>query len=442
MASAHDFTLFILNPAGLIDPALAIAGCRAGAVGVLNAEARIEPVALAEALFRLAATRRPFGLKWSNEALPERLAVKPDWLILDAVRNAHLLAEVQDLRAGGGRVLLELSHWRDEWADWESRIDGWWVKGHEAGGAVGEESSFVLLQRLLNRTALPVYVRGGVGLHTAAACRIGGAAGAVLESSLLLLRESPLTEVLRPWLQGLDGTETVLLGREETGCYLRVLERPGFAPVEALRRQLQAGEGADSVEMLEKLAGWREPLTRDVLSLGQDVAFAAHWAARYDTVAEVIRALRQALTEHPVQALRDAALVENAPLARMHGTRFPVVQGAMTRVSDCPEFAEAVAADSVNNLGAWGFSALYPLRCARNNWRRFGRCARLLPILLVADPSKPGNWTLTASTPICMFPPRPCCGCSWNRALAALFLKVVNAEDTWVRSAVSCCGSR
>ncbi|MCB1781617.1 MAG: hypothetical protein KDJ34_16320, partial [Candidatus Competibacteraceae bacterium] len=83
-------------------------------------------------------------------------------------------------RAGGGRVLLELSRWRDEWTGLETQTDGWWVKGHEAGGAVSEESSFVLLQRLLERTTLPVYVRGGIGLHTAVACQAGGASGVVL----------------------------------------------------------------------------------------------------------------------------------------------------------------------------------------------------------------------------------------------------------------------
>ncbi len=343
MASAHDFTLFILNPAGLADPALALAGCRAGAVGVLNAETFIEPSALAEALVRLAATHRPFGLKWSGSAWPEELAAKPDWLILDAGRNAYLLTAAQDFRAGGGQVLLELSGWRDELADLAVGMDGWWVKGHEAGGAVGEESSFVLLQRLLRHTTLPVYVRGGVGLHTAAACRVGSAAGVVLDHQLLLLPESPLTEALRPWLQGLDGTETVLLGHEETGHYFRVLERPGFAPVEALRRQWRETADAAWERYAPESQGWREPITRDVLPLGQDAAFAARWAERYGTVAGVIRALRQALTEQPAQALRDRALAENAPLARTHGTRFAIVQGAMTRVSDCPAFAEAVA---------------------------------------------------------------------------------------------------
>ncbi|HRY14248.1 MAG TPA: beta-ketoacyl synthase N-terminal-like domain-containing protein, partial [Candidatus Competibacteraceae bacterium] len=340
--------LFILNPADLSNPALAVAGCRAGAIGVFNAETAVNLPELATALKQLAGLSTPFGLKWGGSETPTALdadrLVRPAWLILDAERNIHLLPTVQAFRASGGRVLLELSFWRDAFTDLESQIDGWWVKGHEAGGAVGEESSFVLLQRLLERTLSPVYVRGGIGLHTAAACQIGGAAGVVLEHALLLLRESPVADALRPWLRGLDGTETVLLGHEETGRYVRVLERPGFAPVTTLRQRLQDDRENSPATILDGLTGWRDPRAHDILPLGQEIAFAASWAERYGTVASVIRAIRRALAKQSHQAQKDAALAENSLLARVHATRFPIVQGAMTRVSDCAEFAKAVAA--------------------------------------------------------------------------------------------------
>ena len=37
--------------------------------------------------------------------------------------------------------------------------------------------------------SVPVHVRGGIGLRTAAACRAGGAAGVVLDDQLALARE-------------------------------------------------------------------------------------------------------------------------------------------------------------------------------------------------------------------------------------------------------------
>jgi hypothetical protein len=57
------------------------------------------------------------------------------------------------------------------------------AEGHEAGGWIGDERSFVLLQRLLDASR-PVWA--GIGLHTAAAAYVAGAAGVVLDSQLLL----------------------------------------------------------------------------------------------------------------------------------------------------------------------------------------------------------------------------------------------------------------
>src|SRR4051812_16169459 len=67
------------------------------------------------------------------------------------------------------------------------------AKGHEAGGWIGDESTFVLVQRLAGAPGMPpVWAQGGIGLHTTAACAVAGAAGAVLDAQVLLARESPL----------------------------------------------------------------------------------------------------------------------------------------------------------------------------------------------------------------------------------------------------------
>ena len=63
------------------------------------------------------------------------------------------------------------------------------AKGQESGGRVGDENSFVLLQRLVAMTEtrlfkVPVWCQGGVGLHTAPAAVAGGAFGVVLDAIL------------------------------------------------------------------------------------------------------------------------------------------------------------------------------------------------------------------------------------------------------------------
>ncbi len=98
------------------------------------------------------------------------------------------------------RVLLEAVTIAEARRGAELDIDGLILKGHESGGRVGDDTTFILLQRWQAAVSagevrdLPVYAQGGIGLHTAAACVAAGAAGVVLDNQLLLTRESPLPE--------------------------------------------------------------------------------------------------------------------------------------------------------------------------------------------------------------------------------------------------------
>src|SRR5207247_2587224 len=67
--------------------------------------------------------------------------------------------------------------------------------------------------------------------------------------------------------------------------------------------------------------------------------------------------LRRAMHEHLEAAQRCRPMAEGSPLAVSHGTRYPIVQGPMTRVSDRAEFAAAVAGG-----GALPFLALALMR--------------------------------------------------------------------------------
>ncbi|MGE3871219.1 MAG: hypothetical protein AB7F51_17125, partial [Pseudorhodoplanes sp.] len=184
-----------LTPAGHPDPSIAVAAARAGFLGVVNGEIGPLPVPAVDHLAQHA--RAPFGLKLPQLddaalALIETNAPRGlNWLILDA---EFVLADPQAiarLSALGVRTLVEVIDWDDRLAALEGHA-GLIVKGHEAGGRVGEETSFILLQKALARQAAPVFVRGGIGLNSGAAVMAGGAAGLVLDDQLLLLKESPL----------------------------------------------------------------------------------------------------------------------------------------------------------------------------------------------------------------------------------------------------------
>ncbi|MGH8640664.1 MAG: beta-ketoacyl synthase N-terminal-like domain-containing protein, partial [Burkholderiales bacterium] len=347
----NSFQIFVFTTPAHDDPALAIAASRAGAVGIFDAEMHIDRPGVATALAQLVQhARGPYGLKLGRgaprgfgvERVAELAGHGLEWLILDQESPLADANVWRDFQERGGKVLVEIRHWEDAHVARLAWADGYLAKGQEAGGWVGEETSFILLQRLLAAQEKPVYVRGGIGLHSAAACYAAGAAGAVLDSQVLLLRESPLREQLAPLLKDLVGTETVALGDAGTGTFFRVLERPGFAKVRELRaKALQVSSDKWHAEV-ENACGWEDTRTQ-LLPMGQDVAFAEPLARRYVTVAGLLRAFGEGLTSHLEAAELHKPLSTGAPLGVAHGTRYPIVQGPMTRVSDSAPFAQAVA---------------------------------------------------------------------------------------------------
>ena len=345
----QGFHCLVQTPAGLDDLALAIAASRAGGVGVFNAEAHSNQW-IEERLTVLtqATLQQVCGVKLAvldstlQNWLLSEANVSLRWLLLDETAASALATDwLTAFRCLGGRVLVESVGWRESYRA-DPEIDGWIVKGHEAGGAVGEDSTFILLQKFLAWQTRPVYVRGGVGRHGAAACYVIGAAGVVLDDQVLLLRESPVRENLEPLLSTLVGNETVALGDPAQGQYFRVLDRPDFSAVKALRTVVEQGGAEDWRCEAIRQCGWTDP-RKQLLPLGQAAAFAAAWARDFGTVARALQAIDHSVVDHPRQALQAAALTRGAPLALAHGTAYPIVQGPMTRVSDNPTFAQAVA---------------------------------------------------------------------------------------------------
>ncbi|MGH9162316.1 MAG: SDR family oxidoreductase [Vicinamibacteraceae bacterium] len=286
----------------------------------------------------LAVKLAPDEAELSNHILRE-LPAAVDPVIASAADAPTLDAFVAAVRATGRRVWLECTS--VEHADFGRAcgVDGFIAKGHEAGGFVGEETTFILLQRLLARADRPVWAAGGIGLHTAPACLVAGAAGVVLESQLLLTPESGLPDPIRRFVESFDGSETMCLGSER-GDAVRVYRSLGSPILDELQPH---GQGpADWRATIRAHVGWGDP-ARHLWLLGQDAAFAAPLVQRHKNVAGIVRAIDASCKAHVAAAKEVGALKPGAPLAQAHGTTYPIVQGPMTRVSDTPAFAEAVA---------------------------------------------------------------------------------------------------
>ncbi|MBO0697990.1 MAG: nitronate monooxygenase, partial [Zavarzinella sp.] len=358
----------IVTPGHRVDARLAVAAARAGETGVLDLGYRDDPPTRRAALRDLA-KHAPAGSHWGvrwdslgelahgHSGLLELVGgVTCPVLILAGMGevaragSAALRETLGQARRVATHVILEVCDTAEALAAQEAEFDGLVVKGHEAGGRVGEESTFLLLQRLHGRLKIPYWVQGGIGPDTAAAAFLAGAAGVVLGEQLWLAAESPLDErECRQWA-GLDGSETVCVG---TGTRrFRFFSRSGAQALRNFGPALAGGtEWSDWLR--QQLRGADSPGSTMRVALGQEIAFANGLAEHHITVAGILAAIRQRVRADLDTARNARAFAADAPLARANGTRYPVLQGPMTRVSDTPAFAAAVA-----DNGALPFLAL------------------------------------------------------------------------------------
>jgi acyl transferase domain-containing protein/NAD(P)H-dependent flavin oxidoreductase YrpB (nitropropane dioxygenase family) len=333
-----------LSPFGRPDAALVAALARAGALGVLDLGG---PAGRVRAeLARLSTWGSgPFGVRVTRDCdlLPEDL--EPFAGRIGALVLGADLADDPGTRwgtaglAASHRILAEVTTAPAAREAVRHGAAGVIAVGNEAAGRVGELSSFVLLQRLLAADlAVPVWVRGGIGTRTAAAAAAGGAAGVVLDTQLSLLAEADVAAEIAQSRRNLDGETAVVAGyRVQVPSAVRL-----------------SAEDLDAMTGEDVLARLRDPRHGSAFApLGQDGFAAAEIADRFATVARTVRAFEKAMAdvfEPPARpgAAADAALTVlagDSPLCAALGLRRPVVQGPMTRVSDLPEFALAVADD-------------------------------------------------------------------------------------------------
>ena len=353
------FKVSIVTPANLSHPGLAVAGARAGAsiffdIGLCGESHRPQVKANLAKTLKCIPESAIVGLRF----YPDQAAYCLSLLEEFSARSHTLLLAGWDVSSAARTAASLPPSDRRDWylevtdiSQIESldqagvRLAGVVAKGHECGGWVSESSSFILVQQLLAKSGHPVHVQGGIGPNTAAACRAAGAAGVVLDDQLWVMPESPFPQEWRDILKNLNGSETIVCG-ERLGRPLRVLSRPGFTAAEKLRRLSEEAEMEGNSqkwhENAQSLIGWSDP-SLAAWPVGQMVGMAASLAKRHKTTGRLVRAIR----EEAESSVRRAAVLESlapeAPLARSHGTRYPIVQGPMTRVSDVAPFAYAVA---------------------------------------------------------------------------------------------------
>ena len=247
------------------------------------------------------------------EGLEKQQVLLPDW-----ITNSDL------------QIWGELISKSQEWLLNEKDIKSIIIKGNEAGGNIGDESSFVLSSHLIKKTKKDVFVQGGIGFHSSAACFAAGAKGVVLDDHLLAMNHSPFPIHWKSVIKQLAIENTVTNFHQNKR--IRVVNHPLFKNAED--------------------TGWGNP-SETKWPTGQTIGFAQQLATEFKTVGRLIKAIVSNTLLNVKEAKVHQPLAPNSKMATSNGTRFPIVQGPMTRVSDVPKFVNAIA-----NSGGLPFLAL------------------------------------------------------------------------------------
>jgi acyl transferase domain-containing protein/NAD(P)H-dependent flavin oxidoreductase YrpB (nitropropane dioxygenase family)/NADP-dependent 3-hydroxy acid dehydrogenase YdfG len=325
---AERYRLLAITPFERADLPLARALARQGVAAALDLGR--DPAAWPALFAQLARERgADFGLRLADgvdlgELTPPACV---SFLILDG-DPAKLPAHWRALP-----VLAQVCSVEEAQSALKAGVAGLIAKGQESGGRIGAESSFVLLQRLValadeqagEGEPLPVYCQGGIGLNTAAAAFTGGAAGVVLDSVLAVFPECSLPEELKAQVLGMDGSEA----REAAGYHVYARGQ----------REVAALEGLDAAAVRARL------VAGELLPIGQDAALARLLLGECSNLEALAQTLRLRIAGQIQQAQSLRVLDEGNAWARSHGTRYPVAQGPMTRVSDTAAFTATVAKD-------------------------------------------------------------------------------------------------
>ncbi|MEM6415808.1 MAG: SDR family NAD(P)-dependent oxidoreductase [Pseudomonadota bacterium] len=348
----REFRCVGLCPAAFGHAGSAIATSRAGGIGVLDLQFCPDAAAVDQSINSILETRTgDIGLRVSRSnleqlrAFAQRMENSEFWLIL---ADQYTVDFVLDRRAefSHARILVEISNvaqltWVGDAED-VSLI----ARGNEAGGWVGDDSTFILLQKLLRNQSRPVFVQGASGPHAAAAAWTAGAAGVILDDQLLLMPESDVPLGIRRQIELCSGTDTLLVG-ERVGAPLRVISRPGFAAADRLSELSKAAEADGWPEdewrqKAEEHIGWANS-NKTAWPIGQNLQIAKSLRDEFKTTGRLVQAMVSQGPRNLEIVRRERPLSAGSSLAQSHGLKYPIFQGPMTRVSDNAAFSQAVS---------------------------------------------------------------------------------------------------
>ncbi|MGD9188447.1 MAG: beta-ketoacyl synthase N-terminal-like domain-containing protein, partial [Desulfobacteraceae bacterium] len=236
--------------------------------------------------------------------------------------------------------------------------DGFVIRGNEAGGICSNMSNPALLRRIREKTSLPIWIYGGIGLQSALAYAVGGADGIILSDCLALIPElaDDLRAQDRKALENGIRTQAIDVGN---GLHVRVgesypqlINRIKLLCAEHDRAQFEKRNNTDT-RLSDVMAVMKRHRATTRCFIGEEVAWAPEMGRRYATVHELMQELKRVMLDHYAVLEKSYPLARGNALAKELKSEFPILQGPMTHVSDSPDFLARVA-----EKGAVPFAAL------------------------------------------------------------------------------------
>ncbi len=268
-------------------------------------------------------------------------------------RLRELSAQLKCIPISGDLALLTLAMQ----SKWRPPVMA--LKGSEASGFASRETAGVLFATL-REVAGPgpqepgFILWGGVATPEAAAAFLcSGARGIVFES---LHWQTDLVSANRDLIQRLCKIrpEHTAVAGQNLGVSCRVFDRGNSLALKELKQyegSILGGEVTDHDRraFARKIIETVKPALEsnlgreELIFLGPEAAFGKVFAERFGrSTRQAVEAFTAEVIKLCQEAPRKLALFTESPAARALGTRYPFIQGAMTWISDIPEFARAV----------------------------------------------------------------------------------------------------
>ena len=327
----HYKELLIVSPFEIPNTTLALETIKAGAYPVLHLGRNLQKAQ--ESLNIMSeSTTESFGVCFVDNTtlkldLPPNVSrvIFPAGMNISVSENIEKLCQVHSLDEAA-RVI-------------DSGISNIIVKGNEGAGKVSAQASFILFQSIANKylkKGINIYIQGGVGIHTSAACLALGAKGVILDSQISLFPECVLTKDQKNIFSKLSGSETTVIDN------FRILLRKNSPKLPVNTKY------SDVIPLLGGL-----DINKNLLPMGQDISLSIDFVEKYKNLNTFVSSFYEATYGHIQQAKRLQTIKSDSKLAKSLDIKYPIAQGPMARVSDVPEFACSVA-----DAGALPFIAM------------------------------------------------------------------------------------